>query len=258
MPKSILQDRISKHELQKLYTEEKLTQPEIALRYNISPASIQRLMKIYGIVARSFSEVATNKIIEYGDGLKKCTFCEDIKNRNEFNAHSDTRDGLYSQCRECQKRNSLPCRIKRKQRILSKEQEQKERLSALFYNVKSRAKVREVPFTISSEWIMDQFTKQNGCCLLTGLELDCSATSTRNAYRNAFSPSLDQIVPGAGYTETNARLVCTAINLGMNEFGLDTFRLVAKALFSHEKAKEKEENSQSSCVASKTEESWPS
>lgn len=44
-----------------------------------------------------------------------------------------------------------------------------------------------------------------------------------------FSPSLDQIIPGQGYTESNVRLVCTAINLGMNKFGEEVFKSVAKS-----------------------------
>lgn len=37
-----------------------------------------------------------------------------------------------------------------------------------------------------------------------------------------YSPSLDQIRPGGGYTPDNTRLVCDAANRFMKDYGLET------------------------------------
>jgi hypothetical protein len=44
-----------------------------------------------------------------------------------------------------------------------------------------------------------------------------------------FSPSLDKIDPKKGYTKDNVRLVITAINLALNNFGEELVAKVAQA-----------------------------
>ena len=44
-----------------------------------------------------------------------------------------------------------------------------------------------------------------------------------------FSPSLDRIDCTGGYTKDNVRLICTALNLGLNTWGEDVYEKVATA-----------------------------
>jgi hypothetical protein len=110
-------------------------------------------------------------------------------------------------------------------------------LSKLLGSVKDRAKKKRLQFSIDFEWLMEQFTKQNGCCALTNIKLEFSKI---DKHKNPYSPSIDQIIPHKGYTKDNCRLVCVAINLGMNEFGTEVFKIIANAFIDNEKEKEKE------------------
>ena len=132
----------------------------------------------------------------------------------------------------CLKEARPRIKAKRKQRILTAEQIEIEKLRNLFHSVKSRAKKKHLPFEISFSWLREQCFKQNGCCLLTGIKLDFLSGNKKNP----FSPSIDQIIAGAGYLESNARLVCTAINLALNEFGDATFRSIAEGFIKNVKA----------------------
>lgn len=193
---------LSKEDLQKLY-DNGLTQKDIAALYNTSSAPVNRLMKRYGIEARSNTEISILKTLDIGEHQKRCSKCKEIKDRGEFSKHSSNRSGLHSHCKSCVKIAYPLIKLKRKQRILSNEQIQVEKLHHLFDGIKSRAKVKELPFSINIEWLLERFKKQDGRCLLTGIKFEFSKTSKT---KNPFSPSVDQIVPGNGYTEDNARL----------------------------------------------------
>jgi hypothetical protein len=53
--------------------------------------------------------------------------------------------------------------------------------------------------------------------------------------RHPYAPSLDRIECSKGYTASNTRLVCVAVNFGMNEWGEDVYRELAKAAVEHGK-----------------------
>ena len=82
-----------------------------------------------------------------------------------------------------------------------------ERLARYLHgNKKSQAKGKNLPYTLSPEWYAEKL--RAGVCEATGLPLDVASVT------GARIPSVDQIVPGAGYTPDNARLTCFAWNLG--------------------------------------------
>ncbi len=74
-----------------------------------------------------------------------------------------------------------------------------------FRGSKQRAKNRKTPFTITKEWCIARW---NGRCEVTDIEFILS--TKRSPY--LFSPSLDQIIPGLGYTPENSRFVLHAVN----------------------------------------------
>lgn len=64
-----------------------------------------------------------------------------------------------------------------------------------------------------------------GVCEMTGIPFDL--TSLERAWN---APSLDQIVPGAGYTKQNTRVILYSLNLAMNTWGEQVVLTLAKAL----------------------------
>lgn len=90
----------------------------------------------------------------------------------------------------------------------------KGRASLMFYNAKGRAKKYGLEFALDRDWIEAKLA--TGYCEVTGFEFTFESTDTRY---NPWSPSVDQIVPGAGYTKDNVQIVCTIHNTSKNEWG---------------------------------------
>jgi hypothetical protein len=74
-----------------------------------------------------------------------------------------------------------------------------------FRGSKQRATKRNTPFTITKDWCEARWT---GRCEVTNIEFILS--TKRSPY--LFSPSLDQIIPGLGYTPENSRFILHAVN----------------------------------------------
>ena len=225
----MLSDILSKNKLQELY-DEGLSQPEISKLYNVKSSTICRLMKKYNIVSRSNSERADLRKSNIDDDSKKCAICNTIKDKSEFYKNNSRKDGLSSSCIVCSRNASPLILAKRKLRKLTSEQIKVEKLQAIFWGAKSRAKKKNIPFSITFDWLKEQFIKQNGLCCLTGIKLECGEKG-----KTPFSPSLDQIVPNSGYTTNNCRLVCTAINIALSNFGTNTFKVLAEGFLKNEK-----------------------
>jgi hypothetical protein len=103
------------------------------------------------------------------------------------------------------------------------------RFTQLLHSARTRAKTKGLDYNLTLEWLLDTYEKQNHVCLLTGLPFDFSHNLSLARSFAPFSPSLDRIDPKKGYTIDNVRLVVTAINLALNNFGEDTFTKVAQA-----------------------------
>ena len=86
-------------------------------------------------------------------------------------------------------------------------QTEKGRAVVIFCDARVRARKAKLPFTITKDWVVEHL--QSGVCAQTGDAFDYTLLSS-NGHRqpNMFAPSLDQIVPNAGYTEENTQIVC--------------------------------------------------
>ena len=62
--------------------------------------------------------------------------------------------------------------------------------------------------------------------------------------RHPFEPSLDRINCAEGYSASNTRLVCVAVNFGMNEWGEEVYRELARAAVTHGKVADLEHSNQ--------------
>jgi hypothetical protein len=91
---------------------------------------------------------------------------------------------------------------------------------------KLRAAKRGLPFDIPLDWVIARVTA--GRCEMTGLEFDYARAPNGWRY-NPRSPSIDQIAAGEGYTTANCRVVLTALNNALSQYGDDHFEEVAIA-----------------------------
>lgn len=86
------------------------------------------------------------------------------------------------------------------------------RAKTLYYSARYRAKKKNIPFELSLNWIEQKL--KEGICECTGISFEIKKYSKRIGFSkvNKLSPSLDQIIPSAGYTVDNVRMVCDQFN----------------------------------------------
>lgn len=95
---------------------------------------------------------------------------------------------------------------------------------------KRRARQRKMKFTITEKEVKFIFEKQGRKCAVSGLDFDLTNKGdSGTAFRRPFAPSLDRIDSTVGYELGNVRIVCCAVNLALNEWGLNTFLKIAEA-----------------------------
>lgn len=86
-------------------------------------------------------------------------------------------------------------------------------------------KRRSEKVTITTTWIAKRLKR--GMCEVTGLPLDLSQP---NGERGPFSPSLDQKIPGGGYTIENTQVVCWIYNSAKGSWSHDDVIKLARAV----------------------------
>lgn len=72
------------------------------------------------------------------------------------------------------------------------------------------------------------FEQQAGICAISGLPFALTVFPDV-LVKHPFAPSLDRISSYVGYTATNVRLVCIAVNLGMGQWGEELYLTFARA-----------------------------
>lgn len=108
-----------------------------------------------------------------------------------------------------------------------KEENQKKiffRASLLMTSVLSRCRKGNLPVEITAKWIEEIL--ERGVCQVSGMPFDYGRHP--HTRRNPFGPSVDQVVAGKGYTLENSRIVLTALNLALCEWGVDTYVQIAQ------------------------------
>lgn len=92
-------------------------------------------------------------------------------------------------------------------------------LKIMLSSVKARAKASGKEFDLTLEWL----SSKGNICELTGLSLSVDDD------RNPLTLSIDRINSKQGYTMTNCRVICLALNFSFNDWGSEAFEPIAKA-----------------------------
>jgi hypothetical protein len=148
--------------------------------------------------------------------VKTCNKCQINKPLNCFSKRKNTSDGLQWWCKDCKKLDDA-------NRLLNP----KSRSAFLFNSAKLRSKKFGGVVSITPEWIEEKILK--GKCDLTGLPFDL--TPVENNHVNPYAPSLDRIdSKNRNYSIENTRVVLSAVNAALNEWGIETMRPIFKSL----------------------------
>lgn len=94
-----------------------------------------------------------------------------------------------------------------------------------------RAREANILFELTVEDIAKLAVRTNWRCALTGIRFSRDEAGPKGS--KPYLPSVDRINSGHGYTATNCRLVCVAVNFAMNSWGQETLHKVALAYVQH-------------------------
>jgi hypothetical protein len=100
--------------------------------------------------------------------------------------------------------------------------------SVLLKRARDSARVREIEFALTLEHVKHLVAMCNRRCSVSGLELDAIADG-RYAL-NPWAPSLDRVDSTRGYVDGNCRIVCLAVNMALNEWGVDVLHAVVEGV----------------------------
>jgi hypothetical protein len=157
----------------------------------------------------------------------KCTRCNAEKPLNGY-YFCKTSQRYNPRCKACKRE------VSNTKRRLGLDQEYNERSTTaegrsinLFNNARARARTKNIPFTITLEWVLEKV--KAGVCEVSKLPLFLEKGQGSGGGR-PFSPSLDQIEAGAGYTPENTQVVCWIYNAAKGVHGHDSVMKLAEAL----------------------------
>lgn len=119
---------------------------------------------------------------------RDCRQCGNYLPLSGYYAHAKGRDGHGAACRECVCRGMTD----------------RHRLSAMLSRTKARAKKQQFAYDLDRTWLRRKL--QAGRCEFSGVQF------VNGQQYHPFSPSLDRVDPGRGYTKDNCKVILLCLN----------------------------------------------
>lgn len=96
-------------------------------------------------------------------------------------------------------------------------------LWSALHRARKRAYKRKLGATdINIDYLLDLYRKQMGKCAVSGMKFVITSKSRH--------PSIDRIDNAKGYTKGNTRLVLWAVNVGLNDIGVEEYAAICAAV----------------------------
>jgi hypothetical protein len=93
---------------------------------------------------------------------------------------------------------------------------------------KARGLQRRLQFELTLQDVVDLLARTQGRCDLTGIAFSTERVGVRGL--RPWMPSMDRRDASQGYTRSNCRVVCAAVNLALSDFGDTVLHRIAMAL----------------------------
>lgn len=108
----------------------------------------------------------------------------------------------------------------------------------LFKMYRKRAREIGKEFSITEEWLHGGLRDLSDRCEISDIEFnyDPQPRATKRYFKHPQRPSLDRIDNAKGYIPGNVRFVLHCVNIGINEWGLDNYVAVCKAVAAHKRS----------------------
>ena len=146
--------------------------------------------------------------------MKTCSVCGNAKPICDF-ARTGWKGTYRNTCKQCRNMTARELHQSRYTTTAT-------RASRLVAGAKARAAQKGLPFNLTPEWVQGKL--DTGHCEVTGIAF------SMDQKRNWDTPSLDQIVPNAGYTTTNTRLILFGLNAAFGNWGEQRMIEMASAI----------------------------
>lgn len=163
---------------------------------------------------------------------KVCIDCCEEKNVGEFHRKRSAVDKLTPYCKVCGSARSVAWERKNKERATSRRLAWRQSSPRQSLNVTLRGalarKPTENPATLQD--LMNLWGEQEGCCAVTGIKMTWAQGKLLPT-----SITLDRIDPTAGYTISNIRLLCHAVNAFKGQMNDDEMFNMALAIVANMK-----------------------
>ena len=137
--------------------------------------------------------------------IVQCTKCGNTKSLTEMVRSTTSRDGASRTCK--------PCAAK-----YSREYIRRDWFAYKTSAIRRESRKKRISFDLDTDFLRNLWTEQNGRCRLTGVAM------TKTIGEDYKKASLDQILPGEGYTRDNVHFVTDWANraklqLSVQDFG---------------------------------------
>lgn len=94
----------------------------------------------------------------------------------------------------------------------------------MYFSAEKRSRDKGRSFTLTPRDLLDLVDRANGRCEISLIQFEPNGT------RSPYAASIDRIDASKGYEKENIRLVCLAVNMALNVWGLDVALNVARAM----------------------------
>lgn len=178
--------------------------------------------EIYHTICRKCEE--TQQYNEnWKNGKLKCFSCGKWLYEEEFDSHTQYkyRNNKDKRCKKCKQKQNKEARLK-----YDNDTKLFSLLSKRWLAARSRALSKNIPFTITKEYLVDLWNEQEGKCAVSGIPMTYEIDNGR-IFTNV---SVDQKNPGQGYTNENTQLICQAVNQLKSDWDMDTVLYICKQI----------------------------
>lgn len=160
---------------------------------------------------------------EWKDGKLLCHICGEYKDIDEFQIHKhyDYRQHREKRCRKCKQLQNKYARAQ-----YNDDKKLYKVLQERWFAARDRSKIKNIPFTISKEDLIELWDSQRGLCNISKIPMTYELDNGR-VYTNV---SLDQKIPGIGYTKNNIQLVCSAVNQLKSNWDMDVVKYICQQI----------------------------
>ena len=101
----------------------------------------------------------------------------------------------------------------------------------IFSRVKSRAKKKGLAFDLTLSFISERLKRIDFKCEITSIPFALDSTNNGGPKWNTLS--VDQIIPGQGYTQENVRFILHSLNMALQKMSDKEFGILAKKFLAY-------------------------